>query len=142
MLIVVLACALLLSATTFIHYDALRGLSRWLPVLRIASRSKLLIVLLAAFVAHALEIGVYGAALFFLIGTLGIGGLAGTLGFSFLHCLYFSAETYTSLGCGDLVPVGPVRLLAGTETHNGLLLIDWSASYTYLAMERFWREEA
>ena len=73
---------------------------------------------------------------------LGIGGLAGTLGFSFLHCLYFSAETYTSLGFGDLLPVGPVRLLAGTETLNGLLLIGWTASYAYLAMERFWREEA
>ena len=142
MLIVILACALLISTTTVIHYEALRLLSRRLPTLRIPSRSKLLVVIFCAFIAHALEIAVYGAALFGLIGVLGIGGLAGTLGFSFLHCLYFSAETYTSLGFGDLLPVGPVRLLAGTETLNGLLLIGWTASYAYLAMERFWREEA
>lgn len=142
MLIVILACALLISTTTVIHYEALRLLSRRLPTLRIPSRSKLLVVIFCAFVAHALEIAVYGAALFGLVGPLGIGGLAGTLGFSFLHCLYFSAETYTSLGFGDLLPVGPVRLLAGTETLNGLLLIGWTASYAYLAMERFWREEA
>lgn len=142
MLIVILACALLISTTTVIHYEALRLLSRRLPTLRIPSRSKLLVVIFCAFIAHALEIAVYGAALFVLVGPLGIGGLAGTLGFSFLHCLYFSAETYTSLGFGDLLPVGPVRLLAGTETLNGLLLIGWTASYAYLAMERFWREEA
>ena len=58
--------------------------------------------------------------------------------FSLINCLYFSAETYTSLGFGDLTPVGPVRLLAGTEALNGLLLIGWSASYTTIAMEHFW----
>ena len=141
MLIVILACALLISTTTVIHYEALRALSRWLPVLRIPNRSKLLVVIFTAFVAHALEIAVYGVALFVLIGEFGVGRLSGTLGFSFMNCLYFSAETYTSLGFGDLVPFGPVRLLAGTETLNGLLLIGWTASYTYIAMERFWRED-
>ena len=34
--------------------------------------------------------------------------------------------------------VGELRLLAGVEALNGLLLIGWSASYTYIAMERFW----
>jgi len=51
----------------------------------------------------------------------------------------FSAETYTSLGLGDIRPVGVLRLLAGTETLTGLILIAWSASFTYLAMSRFWR---
>ena len=27
---------------------------------------------------------------------------------------------------------------AGVEALNGLLLIGWSASFTYLAMERYW----
>ena len=67
-----------------------------------------------------------------------VGSLAGPAGFSLINCLYFSAETYTSLGFGDLTPVGPVRLLAGVEALNGLLLIGWSASFLYLAMERFW----
>lgn len=141
MLIVILACVLLISTTTVIHYEALRTLSRKLPALRIPSRSKLLVVIFTAFVAHALEIAVYGVSLFALIDKLDVGKLAGALGFSFMNCLYFSAETYTSLGVGDLVPFGPVRLLVGTETLNGLLLIGWSASYTYIAMERFWRED-
>ena len=142
MLIVILACVLLIATTTVIHYEALRGLSRRLPVLRIPNRSKLLVVMFTAFVAHALEIAVYGGSLFVLVGEFGVGKLAGTLGFSFINCLYFSAETYTSLGFGDLVPFGPVRLVAGTETLNGLLLIGWTASYTYIAMERFWHEDS
>ena len=141
MLTVILACVLLISTTTMIHYEALRELSRHLPTLRIASRSKLLVVIFSAFVAHALEIAVYGIVLFVLVKDFGVGKLVGPLGFSFINCLYFSAETYTTLGFGDLVPAGAVRLLAGTETLNGLLLIGWSASFTYLSMERFWRED-
>jgi hypothetical protein len=32
-------------------------------------------------------------------------------------------------------------MLAGIEALNGLLLIGWSASYTYIAMERFWSDD-
>jgi len=64
--------------------------------------------------------------------------LSSRVPFSFENCLYFSAETYTSLGFGDLTPAGPLRLLSGVEALNGLVLIGWSASFTYIAMERFW----
>lgn len=135
---VILACAALVVATSFLHYEVLRLLHGALPRFRIPRRSKLLVVIVAAFLAHALEIFVYGAALYVLVAWLALGALAGTVGFSFANCLYFSAETYTSLGFGDITPVGPVRLLAGVEALNGLLLIGWSASFTYISMERFW----
>ena len=67
-----------------------------------------------------------------------IGGFAGLPVESFQDCLYFSVVTYTSLGFGDQVPVSHARLIAGVEALNGLLLIGWSASFTYLAMERYW----
>jgi len=141
MLIVILSCLALIATTSAIHYEALRSVNARLASLGIPSRSKVLVVIFAAFVAHALEIAVYGAAVYFMVRNLGLGSLTGTAGFSFQNCLYFSAETYTSLGFGDLTPVGPVRLLAGIEALNGLLLIGWSASYTYIAMERFWSVE-
>lgn len=138
MSIVILACALLILMSTVLHYEALRVLNNRLPGLDIPSRSKLLVVMMGAFVAHMLEIALYGGALYLLVADLGVGGLVGAAGFSFANCMYFSAETYTSLGFGDLTPTGPVRLLAGAEALNGLLLIGWTASFTYISMERFW----
>ena len=42
---------------------------------------------------------------------------------------------------GDLVPTGPIRFMAGMESVTGLLLITWSASFTYLEMVRYWRND-
>jgi len=138
MLFVLFACALLLVGTTLLHYEVLRALNTGLPALGIPNRSKLLVVILVTFLAHATEMAMYGGALYLLVTWLGVGNLSGTTGFSLTTYMYFSAETYTSLGFGDLTPTGPVRLLAGIEALNGLLLIGWSASFTYISMERFW----
>ena len=142
MLIVVIACALLIALTTVVHYEALSGLNGGLPLLAIPNRTKLLVVIATAFIAHALEMALYGLAIYFLVKYFGVGTLKGPAGLSLASCFYFSAETYTSLGFGDLTPVGPIRMIAGVEALNGLLLIGWSASYAYIAMERFWSEDA
>lgn len=138
MLIVIVSCGLLIAMATLIHYEMLGALNTGLPALRIPSRTKLLVVIFGTFTAHALEITLFGGTLFSLVKYMDVGSLTGTPGFSLINCLYFSAETYTSLGFGDLTPVGPIRMIAGVEALIGLLLIGWSASYTYIAMERFW----
>ena len=57
----------------------------------------------------------------------------------FLDFVYVSATTYSTLGYGDLVPSGPLRLVFGTESLVGFLMITWSASFAYLEMQRYWR---
>jgi hypothetical protein len=141
MALVGIFCVVLLVLTTVIHYEALRALNVGLPVVRIPARAKLVVVIFAAFLAHAAEIFLYAVAFYMLAQYLGAGTLGAPGHSSFTLCLYFSAETYTSLGYGDVVPGGNLRLLAGMETLNGLLLIGWSASYTYIAMERFWSDK-
>ena len=138
MVVVIVSCVLLIAITTLIHYEVLRALHVGLPSLQIPIRTKLLVVISGAFVAHAVEIGLYGLTLFALIRYLDVGSLSGQSETTLLECVYFSAETYTSLGLGDIAPSGPVRLLAGVEALNGLLLIAWSASFAYLSMEKFW----
>ncbi len=128
----------LIAITTVLYYEVLRGLGAWLPRLPLPNHPKLLVVVFSAMVAHSLEIAVYGVWIFALGQFTTGSALTGPAGFSFANCLYFSAETFTSLGFGDLTPVGPVRLLAGVEALNGLALIGWSASYIFLSMERFW----
>ena len=140
MLLAMFSCLLLVAISTVMHYEVLRGLSAWLPRIPLPNRPKLLVVVFSSMVAHGLEIVLYGVWIFALVQLTTGSALAGPAGFSFANCLYFSAETYTSLGFGDLTPVGPVRLLAGVEALNGLLLIGWSASYIFLSMERFWSD--
>ncbi|QCB44915.1 potassium channel family protein [Hydrogenophaga sp. PAMC20947] len=135
------ACVMLLIACTLLHYEVLRTLNNRLPSMRVPDRLKVVVVILGAFAAHLLEMLLYGATFYALVTWWGAGQLTGLAGSSWTTCLYFSAETYTSLGFGDLTPVGPVRMLVGTEALAGLLMIAWSASFTYLSMERFWRTE-
>lgn len=140
MMLVATACALLVVATTLLHYEALRLLGVVLPRLRMRSRAKLMLVIVGAFVAHAAEIALYAGAIYALVRWAGAGAL-GSTPLSMNVALYFSAETYTSLGYGDVVPQGSLRLVSGVEALNGLLLIGWTASYTYVSMERFWGTE-
>jgi hypothetical protein len=137
MLEVIVSCCLLLVSSTVLHYEALRLLHVGLPRLGIPPRTKLLAVMAGAFLAHGAEIVMFGAAMYILV-RFGHAGSLGAADASLSNCMYLSAETYTSLGFGDLTPTGPVRMLAGTEALIGLLLIGWSASFTYIAMERFW----
>lgn len=138
MLVSVLVTIILVALTTVIHYEVLSALNHWLPTLKLPSRTKLLVVLFAMFLAHSFEILIYGIALFTLVAGMSIGGLSGSVELSLVNCVYLSAEAYTSIGFGPVIPIGATRLLIGAEALNGLLLIGWSASYAFIAMERYW----
>jgi hypothetical protein len=63
-----------------------------------------------------------------------VGAPAATL----IDCIYFSASVFTTVGFGDIVPVGAIRTMVGTEGVAGLTLITWSASYTFIEMLKRW----
>ena len=46
--------------------------------------------------------------------------------------LFFPYAEFTTADLGDMVPTGPLRLLAGVEALMGFVLITWTASYLYL----------
>lgn len=88
---------------------------------------------------HIIEIWCYGLAYWELARFPDTGFVHGGAGIDRLFdAIYFSAITYATVGFGDLAPVGALRLLAGLEALTGLLLITWSASFTYLEMSRLW----
>jgi hypothetical protein len=141
MVLVGTLCLLLVMATIFIHYEVLRKLNAGLPRVAVPQRAKLMVVIFGAFLAHAAEILLYAVAVYVVVRYADLGSFVNVGPLSVSAALYFSAETYTSLGYGDMVPGGSLRLLAGAEALNGLLLIGWSVSYTYIAMERFWSND-
>jgi hypothetical protein len=67
------------------------------------------------------------------------GAVSGIQALGLLDSVYLAATTFTTVGFGDLAPVGPIRFLSGTTALTGFVLIAWSASFTYLEMERYWR---
>lgn len=128
----------LIIATVFIHYELLT--TRW-PVRRqfTSVRMGMVRLLSAIFFAHVAEILLYAAAFYLMHGHLGLGTVTGAMTGTAMDYVYFSAVSYTTLGFGDVLPAGPIRIVCAIESLNGLVLIGWSTSYTYLAMQRFSR---
>ena len=52
--------------------------------------------------------------------------------------LFFPYAAFTTANLDDIVPTGPLRLLAGVEALTGFVLITRTASYLYLEMTRMW----
>lgn len=136
---VIFASALVI-ATVLIHYEVLRTTSRVVETVPQAARSRILLVLVGIFIAHLLEICLYAAAYAMMGNHFGLGTLEGLMAGSFADFFYFSINCYTTLGLGDITPSGAIRVIAGIESLNGFVLIGWSTSFTYIAMERFWKE--
>jgi hypothetical protein len=94
----------------------------------------------ALVLAHLVEIVFFGAGNLLAVEVLEIGSLAGHDG-SFRTYVYYAAVSFTSLGLGDMYPVGEMRLLTGVQALTGLLLIGWSASYLFVEMRELWSRE-
>jgi len=60
---------------------------------------------------------VLGYALFFM--GLSLSGPDGPIGADFMQCGYFSTVTFTTLGYGDIIPLGLARYVAATEAFLG-----------------------
>lgn len=132
----------LVLATMLIHFEVLRRTLALLPRCGPAGQLRVLVVVVGAFSAHMLEVSLYAAVFFVLEHGFSVGSLVGQQGGAFMDYLYYSTVMYTSLGIGDVVPNGHLRIISGIEALNGLVLIGWSTSFTFLAMRRYWPLES
>ncbi len=130
---------LLVAFSVLLHYETLRLLNDYLSRSElIARRAKVLAVLVGAMASHLLQIVAFGAVYYWLRGKPGMGGFEGRIDDALASFIYFSSETYTTLGFGDIYPTGALRMICGIEALLGLLMISWTASFTYLEMRRHW----
>jgi hypothetical protein len=132
--------AVLILLSVGIHYEALSLTSNAARRNPLAHRIRVVLAVLAALGAHFLEVVVFAIGWQILL-TAGVARLSMESP-TFVDVLYFSASTYTSLGYGDIVPLGNAGLLAGSEALTGLVLIAWTASFTYFEMRAFWDDGA
>jgi len=132
-LMVIIICVLL-------HYEGLRLFTIWITGNRLQPRMKIAALIFAQLLLHMVEIVFFGWVFFALTSSnLAFGALQPDEPLQFYDYIYFSAAVYSTLGFGDLVPSGPIRILTGMEAVTGLLLITWSASFTFLEMQHYWR---
>ena len=125
-------------AVVLLHYEGLSLIGRIIKARTFHHRAKILVLIFAQLGLHILAIWAFALTAFALIRWLGFGAIVPVPAGGFLDYVYVSAITYTTVGFGDFVPVGPVRFLAGMEALTGFVLITWSASFTFLEMQRYW----
>lgn len=140
--IVVGGTLLLAMLAMLVHYEA----SFYLRLLlqnnkSLSRRSRIMTLTSGLFCSHVAQIWLFGAGgwlmleLFHYTGTLG-----GIPQIQFLDFIYLSAASYTTVGYGDVFPIGHIRFLFGTESLVGFMLLTWSASLTFVEIRTHWRD--
>lgn len=137
---VVLATFLAVGACVLIHYEGLNLVSRALARRHDSERRrKVLYGILGVLILHIVEIWLFGLTFYGLLMLPDTGAVTGAHPLALFDAVYLASMCYTTVGFGDVSPVGPIRFLAGTSALTGFVMITWSASFTFLEMERFWR---
>jgi hypothetical protein len=136
---VVLATLLVVSLIIGLHYEVLRSCIRLLPTLA-RRRRRVVLLILIIMLTHIAEIWIFGGAYHVLLQWSSFGSIEGIIRVQgLLDYVYYSAMVYTTVGFGDLIPDGPIRFMSGMEALTGLVMITWSASFTFLEMQRDWQ---
>ncbi|NBX03820.1 MAG: two pore domain potassium channel family protein [Alphaproteobacteria bacterium] len=135
--------ALLIAACCLNIYELLRHAWSLLPRLTWPPHVRVLAVVASMFLAHIINIWLFGFVYYVLhyyeLGTLTGAEISnGHYKLDIFGCLYFSAVIYSTLGLGDITPQGALRMITGVEGLTGFILIGWTVSFTYLAMQKFW----
>jgi len=141
-MLTMLVSLLLIAATIAIHYEVLRFTSSRLTHLPLPPRMRIIVILTAALISHMVQVLLYAVAYLLLEDIGGFGTIDGDRGHDLEDAFYFSITSYTTLGIGDLYPTGGLRIISGMEALNGLVMVGWTASMTYLYMEKFWHLRA
>lgn len=128
----------LVAATIAVHYEVLRFTSQRVTHLRINPRMRIILILAAALASHLIHAVLYALVYLVLEDVGSFGTIGGERGHDLEDAFYFSITSYTTLGIGDLFPRGELRIISGIEALNGLVMVGWTASMTYIYMEKFW----
>ena len=136
MFYVLIINTLLVAATVMLHYEFLH---RYLPKMKIKHSYRIVFGVFGAITAHICEIWIFAFAYYVMNRVDGWGSITGNYNGGLLDSAYFSFTVYTTVGFGDIEPLGALRFLTGIESLTGLVLITWTASFLYFEMQRHWK---
>ena len=123
-------CISLITLSIAIHAFAIGRILKWKNYLNshFVSAAGMLLV------SHLIHVSLFAVGYQFLSDAES--KLIGNLDGSWIDFFYFSLSCYSSLGFGDIYPVGSVRIISGIEALLGLMMIAWSATILYSLIEK------
>lgn len=122
-----------------LHFEALHRLRRTMSLIGFHHpRPRMMLMIITMLLVHSLEIGFFACAYYLLAHHMEVASFTGLDTTELGDYLYYSAMVYTTVGFGDITPNGEIRVLTQIEALTGLLLITWSATYTFLEMRLTW----
>jgi hypothetical protein len=139
MLSALIVNCLVVAIVVIVHYEFLYRITLYIPKMPLKHRYRIVFGVFGSLVAHAIEIWIFALAYYLMIQADGWGELRGNFSGSLMDCVYFSFTVFSTVGFGDIEPLGDLRYLTGVESLTGLVLITWSASFLFFEMQRHWR---
>jgi hypothetical protein len=127
-------------ACVLLHYEVLSWMHGWLPHARGPRRQRVLRLIFVVLALHSVEIFLFALGYLVLLRDPAFGSLQGIADASLVDYGYFSAVVFSTLGLGDIVPHGAIRILVGPQALLGFVLITWSASFAFIEMQRYWND--
>lgn len=135
-----LAALTLSVACVLLHYEVLSWMHGWLPRMHGPRRQRVLRLIFVVLALHSVEIFLFALGYLVLLRDPVFGALQGIGDASIVDYGYFSAVVFSTLGLGDIVPHGAIRILVGPQALLGFVLITWSASFAFIEMQRYWND--
>lgn len=145
LLLVAIVTAFVVVLCVMLHYEALRFMPDVLPKPKHHHRRRIVLLILGLLLAHTVEIWLFDQAYYGLLLFGDVDDLVGMGPTNLFDCVYYSAIVFSTLmlstlGFSDIVPMGSIRFLTGTEAFAGLTFIIWSASFTFMKMSKSWSQ--
>ena len=134
MLTAMLISAALILLTLTVHYLVLREVSVKLIQWGCPCYRGLTLAVVSITLAHIFEAGAFAVGFWFADTISHIGTFDTDQPMSSMDYFYFSLVNFTTLGRGDITPLGHLRFISGIEAFVGFLMITASGSYVLQVM--------
>lgn len=120
--------------TRSVHFYALRSVAAWLRAKDANDFPAYLTILVTGTLGQCLAAFVFALA-YLASSELGLGTLEAKEPLDLGQVFAFSLVNLTTLGLGDVIPSGDLKVLAGIEAMTGFLLISCTASHVFQVMK-------
>jgi hypothetical protein len=139
--IIWLFSAIMVVMTMALHYEVLMIVSdRIIPWAQkhVQSRRAVTYGIAGLLLGHVIEIWLFAFVIRCLLYFPFWGSIQGDFEGAWGDFLYLSTVSYTTLGDSSIRLTGPIRAITASESLVGMMMIIWSASFSYLNMKTIW----